>query len=184
MGLAWTATGGDVLFIESTQMQGTGKLILTGQLGEVMKESATAALSWIRSHTFELGIKDNGALFAESDFHIHFPEGAIPKDGPSAGITMIVSLVSLLKKKRIPARLAMTGELTLRGRVLPVGGIKEKMLAARRAGIKEVILPKQNESDLAELPKELREDLTFHPVQNIEEALAIAIPKRKTRARS
>ncbi|MBN1256624.1 MAG: endopeptidase La, partial [Planctomycetes bacterium] len=184
VGLAWTATGGDVLFIESTRMHGTGKLILTGQIGEVMKESATAALSWIRTHSTELGIKGDGKLFSESDFHIHFPEGAIPKDGPSAGITMIVSLVSLLKQKRVPARLAMTGELTLRGRILPVGGIKEKMLAARRAGIKEVILPKQNESDLAELPKELKEDIVFHPVQSIEDALKIAFPTRKTKVKS
>jgi ATP-dependent Lon protease len=179
IGLAWTAFGGDILFIESTMMPGKGNLILTGQLGDVMKESARAALSWIRTHSDELGIEEAEEFFDEHDFHIHFPEGAIPKDGPSAGITMIVSLVSLITGKRVPAKLAMTGEITLRGRILAVGGIKEKMLAARRDGIKNVILPLSVEKDLIELPEEVKRDLEFHPVERIEEALEIAFPIRK-----
>ncbi|MHC4871686.1 MAG: endopeptidase La [Planctomycetota bacterium] len=165
IGLAWTASGGDVLFIESTKMPGKGNLILTGQLGDVMKESATAALSWIRSNAEHLKIKHYEKVFAENDFHIHFPEGAIPKDGPSAGITMVVSLISLLTNKRIPAKLAMTGEMTLRGKVLPVGGIKEKMLAARRSGIKEVILPAQCKNAWEELPDKVKKDLKCNMVE-------------------
>ena len=174
MGLAWTPSGGDVLFIEAARMAGKGNLILTGKLGDVMQESARAALSWIRAHERKLNI--DSKVFQNNDLHIHFPEGAIPKDGPSAGITMIVTLVSLLTNRPISSKLAMTGELTLRGRVLPVGGIKEKMLAARRFGITDVILPKQNENDLIELPPEIKRDLAFHPVETIEQALAIAFP--------
>ena len=172
VGLAWTSTGGDVLFIESTRMPGKGGLMLTGQLGDVMQESAKAALSWIRSHMEQFKLEPE--VFEKSDFHIHFPEGAVPKDGPSAGITMITSLISLLTDRPIADKLAMTGELTLRGKVLPVGGIKEKMLAARRYGIRHVILPKQNENDLVELPEEVKKDLSFYPVDNIKDVLRIA----------
>ncbi|MHC4886657.1 MAG: endopeptidase La [Planctomycetota bacterium] len=178
VGLAWTATGGDVLFLESTRMPGKGNLILTGQLGDVMKESARAALSWIHTHSKAFGLADREEdIFSKSDIHLHFPEGAIPKDGPSAGITVVVNLISLLTEAPVRPKLAMTGEMTLRGQVLPVGGIKEKMLAARRSGIKTVILPKANESDLKELPPEVKRDLSFHPAETIQEALALAFPK-------
>ena len=153
-GLAWTETGGDILFIESTQMPGDKGFTLTGQLGDVMQESAKAALSYVRSHTRELGIAED--FFDKHDLHLHVPAGAIPKDGPSAGITMITSLVSLLTGRPVNNEVAMTGEITLTGIVLPIGGIKEKILAARRAGIKTVILPKRNEGDLEELPAELK----------------------------
>jgi ATP-dependent Lon protease len=177
VGLAWTATGGDVLFIESAKMAGKKHLELTGHLGDVIKESAQAALSWTRSHAAELGVQDN--FFEDADIHIHFPEGAMPKDGPSAGITLVASLVSLLTKKSIAPRLAMTGEITLRGKVLPVGGIKEKMLAARRAGIRKVIIPAANIHDLDELPPEVKRDLEFHPIHEISEMLPVAFPEKK-----
>ncbi len=178
VGLAWTPTGGDILFIESTRMSGKKNLELTGQLGEVMQESAKAALSWIRTHAARLGIDED--FYETSDIHIHFPEGAIPKDGPSAGIALVTSLVSLLTGKRVTPRMAMTGEITLRGKVLPVGGIKEKMLAARRAGIRQVIIPADNRNDLEELPREVLRDLTFHPISGIEDMLPLAFPGKRT----
>lgn len=159
VGLAWTPVGGDILFIESTVMPGERKFRVTGQLGDVMKESAETALSWIRSSAARLGI--DPSVFKESDIHVHLPQGAIPKDGPSAGVAMVSSLVSLLSGRKTRHELAMTGEITLRGKVLPVGGIKEKVLAARRAGIQKVLLPRQNEKDLLDIPKELREQLEY-----------------------
>ncbi len=173
IGLAWTASGGDILFIEVTGYAGNGGgLKATGQLGGVMKESAEAALSLVRSRCEELGI-DPG-VFKDRSFHLHVPAGAIPKDGPSAGITMMVALASLLTGRRVRSCLAMTGEITLRGKVLPVGGIKEKVLAARRAGIREVVLPKRNETDLEDVPPQLRRDLVYHFVENVEDVLALA----------
>jgi ATP-dependent Lon protease len=184
-GLAWTPDGGDIIFVEATRMEGTSKLHLTGQLGAVMKESAQAALSLIRSRTRDLGIRPG---FLEGrDLHIHVPSGAIPKDGPSAGVTMVAALVSLLRSQPVRPDVAMTGEITLRGLVLPVGGIKEKVLAAHRAGIRAVILPKRNEKDLVEVPQEVRQTMTFHLVQRIDEALAAALgirvpPRRRARS--
>ncbi len=173
IGLAWTAVGGDILFIESSLSTGKGKLILTGNLGDVMKESATTALSFIKAHADELGI-DN-AIFNEKDVHIHIPEGAIPKDGPSAGITMLSALSSVFTDKKIKPYLAMTGEITLRGKVLPVGGIKEKLLAARRAGMKEVILCHENKKHVDEINPVYLEGLSFHYVRRMAEVLDIAI---------
>ena len=172
-GLAWTETGGDILFIESTQMPGNKGFTLTGQLGDVMQESAKAALSYVRSHTRELGIAED--FFDKHDLHLHVPAGAIPKDGPSAGITMITSLVSLLTGRPVNNEVAMTGEITLTGIVLPIGGIKEKILAARRAGIKTVILPKRNEGDLEDLPADLKKDMKFVFVETVDEALKVAL---------
>ncbi len=172
-GLAWTERGGEILHVEVTTMQGAAKLILTGQLGEVMKESAQAALSYARSHAEELGI-DPG--FAERlDIHIHVPAGAIPKDGPSAGVTMASALVSALSGRRVDREVAMTGEITLRGKVLPVGGIKEKVLAALRAGITTVVIPRQNEKDLVEIPPALRRKVTFVAVDNMRQVLDRAL---------
>ena len=173
MGLAWTPTGGDLLFIEATAMKGKGGLTLTGQLGDVMKESATAALSFIRANAGELGIDKD--FFAELDIHIHVPSGAIPKDGPSAGVTMLTALVTLLTNRPVKRDLAMTGEITLRGLVLPVGGIKEKVLAAHRAGVKTLILPKWNRKDVEEVPAKVRKEITFHFVDEMLEVLRIAI---------
>jgi ATP-dependent Lon protease len=175
MGLAWTPVGGDLLFIEATSMKGSKGLTLTGQLGDVMKESASAALSFIRSHAKRLDIDED--FFNKHDIHIHVPAGAIPKDGPSAGVTMLTALVSLLTNKKIRKDLAMTGEITLRGQVLPVGGIKEKMLAAHRAGIKMIIMPKENEKDLADLPEKVRKDIDFHFVDKMVDVLKLAIAK-------
>ena len=174
-GLAWTPVGGDILFIESAKMPGKGGLTLTGKLGEVMKESATAALTYLRSNASRFSIED--AVFAETDTHIHVPEGAIPKDGPSAGVAMVVSLTSLFTDRPVRKDVAMTGEITLRGDVLPVGGIKEKVIAAVRAGIKDIILPHLNEKDVIELPDNVKEGIKFHLVQGIEEALEIALEK-------
>ena len=180
-GLAWTPVGGDILFIESTAMRGRGALVLTGQLGDVMKESAHAALSWIRSHAKELGLKEEA--FGKEDIHVHVPQGAIPKDGPSAGVAMATSLVSLLTKRVVRDDVAMTGEITLTGKVLPVGGIKEKVLAAKRAGITTLILPERNESDLEDLTEEAKKGLTFKFVKEIPEVLVLAIkPKTAVRA--
>lgn len=176
-GMAWTPTGGEILFIESTKMPGGKNLILTGQLGEVMRESAQAALSIIRSKAKELGIEPD--FWNKYDIHIHVPEGAVPKDGPSAGITMLVSLVSLLKEKPVNPEIAMTGEITLRGKVMPVGGIKEKVLAAKRAGIKEIILPKLNEKDLREIPDYVKKDLKFYFVENVDDVLKIVFKNEK-----
>jgi ATP-dependent Lon protease len=173
MGLAWTEAGGDILFIEATSMKGTGRLTLTGQLGDVMKESATAALSYIRANSSALGIDDD--YFQKHDIHIHIPAGAIPKDGPSAGVTMLTALASLMTNKSTHKDLAMTGEITLRGQVMPVGGIKEKMLAAHRAGIKTIILPKWNEKDLEDIPKNVKDALKFHFVDDMKEVLKIAL---------
>ena len=168
-GLAWTPAGGDILFIESTYMPGTGKLTLTGQLGEVMKESAEAAMSYVRSRSKALNVPLQD--FTKYDFHIHVPAGAIPKDGPSAGVTIAMSLLSLLTGKSVRPEVAMTGEITLRGRVLPVGGIKEKVLAARRAGIATLILPKRNEKDLVEVPDEVKARMEFRFVEKVDEML-------------
>jgi len=168
-GLAWTPAGGDVLFIETTLMPGKGSLTLTGQLGDVMQESARAALSYTRSRAVSLGIEED--FYSKKDVHIHVPAGAIPKDGPSAGVTMAVSLVSALSRRPVDKDIAMTGEITLRGKVLPVGGIKEKVLAANRAGIKRVLLPKDNENDLEEVPQHIRKGLEFTFVEQIDEVL-------------
>ncbi len=175
MGLAWTPTGGDLLFIEATSMKGKGGLTLTGQLGDVMKESATAALSFIRANAEELGIAKD--FFEGIDIHIHVPSGAIPKDGPSAGVTMLTALVSLLTNRTVKKDLAMTGEITLRGLVLPVGGIKEKVLAAHRAGVKTIILPKWNKKDLEEVPSKVRKEIAFYFVDEMLEVLRIALDK-------
>jgi len=166
-------TGGDILFIESTKMRGKGNLSLTGQLGDVMKESAQAALSYIRSKASEYNIPED--FFEKNDIHIHVPQGAIPKDGPSAGITMLVSLVSLLTDRLVRNDVAMTGEITLRGLVLPVGGIKQKVLAAKRAGIKSVILPKLNEKDLEEVPESIKENMDFKFIERMDEAIDICL---------
>ena len=178
MGLAWTPSGGDVLFVEATAMKGKGGLTLTGQLGDVMKESATAAMSYIRSNAEALGIADN--YFSERDIHIHVPSGATPKDGPSAGVTMLTALTSLATDRPVRKNLAMTGEITLRGTVLPVGGIKEKILAAHRAGVKTIIMPKWNKKDLEDLPARVRRDVSFYFVEDMMEVLRLAMEKRLT----
>ncbi len=172
-GLAWTSVGGEILFIEATRMFGTGKLQLTGQLGDVMKESAHAALSYVRANAQRFGIQKD--FLEKSDVHIHIPAGAMPKDGPSAGITMFTALVSLLSGIRVRHDVAMTGEISLRGRVLPIGGLKEKTLAAHRAGIKRVIVPERNKADLEEVPKEVRDELEFVYVTRLEEVLEAAL---------
>jgi ATP-dependent Lon protease len=172
-GLAWTPFGGDILFVEATKMAGDGKLILTGQLGEVMKESAQAALSLVKSRAETLDIDPE--IFKKSDLHIHIPAGAIPKDGPSAGITLFVALVSLLTGRHISKDIAMTGEISLRGLVLPVGGIKEKMLAAKRAGISCVLLPELNRRDLEEIPAAGRDGIRFEFLKTADEALRLAL---------
>ncbi|MDQ3758435.1 MAG: endopeptidase La [Actinomycetota bacterium] len=174
-GLAWTPVGGDVLFIEATAMSGTGKLTITGQLGDVMRESAQAALSFVRGHAQELAPELADDWFAKHDIHVHVPAGAVPKDGPSAGVAMTVALSSLVRGKAVSGDVAMTGEVTLTGQVLPVGGLKEKSLAAQRAGIKRVIVPARNEGEIAEIPKHELGDLEFVYVERIEEALDAAI---------
>ena len=179
-GMAWTSVGGEILFIEATRMFGSGKLQLTGQLGDVMKESAQAALSYVRTNAERYGI---GKDFLEkSDIHIHIPAGAMPKDGPSAGVTMFTALVSMLTGIRVRHDVAMTGEITLRGRVLPIGGLKEKVLAAHRAGIKRVLVPERNKADLDEVPAEVKGDLDFVFVSKMEQVLEAALeemPKPK-----
>ena len=172
-GLAWTAAGGDILFIESTKMKGKGRLTLTGQLGDVMKESATAGLTFVRSHAEEFGLDPD--FNENTDIHIHVPAGAIPKDGPSAGVSMVTSLVSLLSGIPVKEKVAMTGEITLRGNVLPIGGVKEKVTAAHRSGIKEVILPDHNRKDLEDVPKHVAKDLTFHFAKEINDVLKVAV---------
>ena len=176
-GLAWTAVGGDILFIEALKTKGKGKLLLTGQLGEVMQESAQAAFSYAKARSADLGIDET--VLDNFDIHIHLPEGAIPKDGPSAGITMATALVSVLSQRAVRKDVAMTGEITLRGHVLPVGGVKEKLLAARRAKIKIVILPAPNERDLEDLPQEVRDDLTFIFVENVRQVFDAALREGK-----
>jgi ATP-dependent Lon protease len=176
-GLAVTGTGGDVLFIEATRLEnsdGPEGLMLTGQLGDVMKESGQIALSYVRSHAAELGI-DADKLGGR--FHVHVPAGAVPKDGPSAGVTMVTALASLLAGTPVKSTIGMTGEVTLQGRVLPIGGLKQKSLAAHRAGLKEVIIPKRNEGDLEDVPEQVREEIVFHPVETIDEVLAIALDR-------
>jgi ATP-dependent Lon protease len=175
-GLAVTGAGGDVLFIEATRLEGDGKdpLMLTGQLGDVMKESGQIALSYVRSHARELGID---ASNLGGRFHVHVPAGAVPKDGPSAGVTMVTAIASLLSDTPVKSTVGMTGEVTLQGRVLPIGGVKQKVLAAHRAGLKEVILPKRNEGDLDDVPEQVREEIAFHPVETVDEVLAIALER-------
>ena len=174
-GLAWTAAGGDILFVESTQMTGKGKLTLTGQLGDIMKESATAALTFVRAYADHFGIDPE--FNEKSDIHVHVPAGAIPKDGPSAGVSMVTSLVSLLTGISVKEKVAMTGEITLRGNVLPIGGVKEKVTAAHRSRIKEIILPEHNRKDLEDVPEHVAKDLKFHFAKEIKDVLKVALPK-------
>jgi ATP-dependent Lon protease len=171
-GLAVTATGGDVLFIEASAYSGRGRLRVTGQLGEVMQESAQAALSWVRSHSELLGLDPE--WFAEHDIHVHVPAGAVPKDGPSAGITMVTAIVSLVSGRPVSEQVAMTGEVTLSGQVLGIGGVRDKVLAAQRAGVQTVVLPRENEPDLEELPGEVRKQLEFVLADDVDEVLAAA----------
>ncbi|MGH9194646.1 MAG: S16 family serine protease, partial [Acidimicrobiia bacterium] len=180
IGLAWTPIGGEVLFVEASRMQGTGSLTLTGHLGDVMKESARAALSWLRAHASTYQIERE--FYKTAEIHLHVPSGAIPKDGPSAGVTMVTALASELTGRPVRGDLAMTGEITLSGRILPVGGIKEKVLAARRLGIRDVIVPRQNEKNINEdLSEELRRDVTVHLVSTIDEVLALALLSAQVR---
>ncbi len=172
-GLAWTPVGGDVLFVEATRMKGKGNLIITGQLGDVMEESVRIAFSWVQSNAEALSIDPD--IFEQNNFHIHVPAGAIPKDGPSAGVTMVTALVSLLLERPVRADVGMTGEITLRGQVLPIGGVKQKILAAHRAGLKTIILPRRNEDDLDDLPEDIRQDLNFVLVEDIQQALEAAL---------
>jgi ATP-dependent Lon protease len=181
-GLAWTETGGDIIYIEATIMKGKGNLTLTGQLGDIMKESARAALSYIRTRAKSLKIS-NG-LFSANDIHIHVPAGAIPKDGPSAGITMATAIASTFTGRPVHKSLAMTGEVTLRGRVLPIGGLKEKTLAAKRMGIKRIIIPKRNKKDLEDIPKYVKKDMEFIAVETMDEVLKIALKKNTKKGRS
>jgi ATP-dependent Lon protease len=179
-GLAVTGTGGDVLFVEATRMPGTGGLTLTGQLGDVMKESARIALSFVRSHADELGI--DRAEFDNTEFHVHVPAGAIPKDGPSAGIAMTTAIASLLSGRPVKHTVGMTGEVTLQGRVLPIGGLKQKVLAAHAAGLTDVILPERNRGDLDEVPEDVREQMSFHPVMSVDEVLRLALEPAPVKA--
>src|ERR687883_223381 len=172
-GLAWTATGGDIMIIEALRMPGTGRLTVTGQLGDVMRESVDAAFSYVRSRARQLGIDEKE--FRESDLHIHLPAGAIPKDGPSAGIPLTLAIASVLSGRPVRRDIAMTGEVTLRGKVLEIGGVKEKTLAAYRAGLREVILPKANEKDLRDVPEEVRQNMAFTFVQTMDEVLRLAL---------
>jgi ATP-dependent Lon protease len=172
-GLAWTPVGGDILFIETLLNRGKGQLTLSGQLGDVMKESAMAALSFLKAHSDDYKI--DYRIFDQYNLHIHVPAGAVPKDGPSAGITMLTAIASALTQRKVKANLAMTGEITLRGKVLPVGGIKEKILAAKRAGIKEIIMCHKNQKDVEEIEAHYISDLKFHYVEHATEVLAIAL---------
>jgi ATP-dependent Lon protease len=172
-GLAYTPTGGDILFVEATKYPGKGGFLLTGQVGDVMRESMQAAYSLVRARAKDLGI--NPEAFAQNDVHIHVPSGAIQKDGPSAGVAMVTALASLFSNRPVRNDVAMTGEITLRGVVLPIGGLKEKSLAALRAGITEVLIPKENEKDLEDIPHEAKLQLRFQPVKTIDEVLAIAL---------
>jgi len=172
-GMYYTPVGGDIMFVEASVMKGKGELVLTGQLGDVMKESARAALTYAKSHAALLGIPEEA--LNRTDIHIHVPAGAIPKDGPSAGVTMATALVSALSKRAARHDIAMTGEVTLRGRVLPIGGVKEKVLGAVRAGIQTIILPKENEADLQDLPEDVRKSLDVHAVEELGEVLSLAL---------
>ena len=176
-GLAWTQSGGEILFIESSLSRGKGKLTLSGQLGDVMKESAMAALSYLRSNADKLGIHHK--TFENYDLHIHVPAGAVPKDGPSAGVTILTSLASVFTQRKVKAKLAMTGEITLRGKVLPVGGIKEKVLAARRAGITKIILCEKNKKDIEEIASKYLKNIEIYFANTVEEVLEIALLKEK-----
>jgi len=178
-GLAWTQVGGDILFIEASLSPGKGKLTLTGSLGDVMKESAIIALAYLRAHASLFGIDQK--LFDQWDVHVHVPAGATPKDGPSAGITMLTALTSAFTQRKVKAHLAMTGEITLRGKVLPVGGIKEKILAAKRANIKEIILCKSNQKDISEIKGDYIKDMTFHYVTTMREVIDLALLKNKVK---
>jgi ATP-dependent Lon protease len=173
IGLAWTYVGGDILFMETSLSDGKGELKLTGNLGNVMKESAVTALTYLQSNAKKIGI--NSTLFEKKNIHVHVPEGAVPKDGPSAGITIMTAITSVLTSKRVKPYLAMTGEITLRGQVLPVGGIKEKVLAARRAGLKEIVMCWQNERDVKEIEPAFIKGLTFHYVKTMQQVLDIAL---------
>lgn len=175
-GLAWTEVGGEILSIESVLMPGKGNVRQTGKLGEVMQESVQAALSYVRSRSINFGIKPH--LFEHRDIHVHVPEGATPKDGPSAGIAMATSIVSALTGIPVKRDVAMTGEITLRGRVLPIGGLKEKLLAALRAGTHTVLIPKENEKDLAEIPENVKKNLKIVPVANVDEVIAAALVRK------
>jgi ATP-dependent Lon protease len=172
-GLAVTGTGGDVLFVEATAMKGPDGLVLTGQLGDVMKESARIALSYVRSHADDLGIDEEA--FEDRAFHLHVPAGAIPKDGPSAGITMTTAIASLLSGRPVKHTVGMTGEVTLQGRVLPIGGLKQKALAAHAAGLTDVIIPERNRADLDDVPEDVKSEMAFHPVMTLDEVLALAL---------
>jgi ATP-dependent Lon protease len=172
-GLAVTGTGGDVLYVEATSMDGPEGLVLTGQLGDVMKESAEIALSYVRSHAAELGV--DAAALEGRRFHVHVPAGAVPKDGPSAGVTMVTALVSLLTDRSVRSPVGMTGEVTLQGLVLPIGGVKQKVLAAHRAGLREVVLPMRNGPDLEDVPEAVRDEMTFHLAASVSEVLSVAL---------
>jgi ATP-dependent Lon protease len=179
-GLAVTSVGGDVLFVEAASMAGRGGLVLTGQLGDVMKESARIALTYTQSHAPQLGLDDRA--FDGREFHVHVPAGAIPKDGPSAGVTMVTALASLLTGRAVKSTVGMTGEVTLQGRVLPIGGLKQKVLAAHAAGLTDVILPERNEADLDDVPASVREQMHFHPVSSVDQVLALALEPPATLA--
>jgi ATP-dependent Lon protease len=179
-GLAWTPVGGDVLFVEAIAYPGEGKLQITGQLGDVMKESAAAALSYVRA----LDGDPPDQWFREHDIHVHVPAGAIPKDGPSAGVTMATAIASCATGRPVRADVAMTGEITLTGMVLPIGGLKEKALAAQRAGIRRIVIPRRNEPDIDDIPEVLRRKMTFMPVDHVDEVLEIALQKRARRSRA
>ena len=178
-GLAWTSVGGDILFIESILSKGKGMLTITGNLGKVMKESATIAMEYIKANADNFGI--NPEIIEKYNVHIHVPEGATPKDGPSAGVTMLTSLVSVFTQRKVKSKLAMTGEITLRGKVLPVGGIKEKILAAKRANIKEIMLCKDNEKDIVDIKKSYLKGLKFHYVTDMHEVIDVALTKQKVK---
>jgi ATP-dependent Lon protease len=177
-----TGTGGDVLFVEATKMPGKDGLVLTGQLGDVMKESGRIALSYVRSHAEELGLDEN--VFEDASFHLHVPAGAIPKDGPSAGITMTTALASLLTGRPVKHTVGMTGEVTLQGRVLPIGGLKQKVLAAHAAGLTDVIIPERNRADLDDVPEDVRGEISFHPVMSLDEVLELSLEPRSAHALS
>jgi ATP-dependent Lon protease len=175
-GLAWTQAGGEVLYVEVSLIGGKGELIITGQLGDVMQESARAALSYAKANIDSLGIEEN--IFENMDIHIHVPAGAIPKDGPSAGIAMATALISALTNKPVSKDIAMTGEITLRGRVLPVGGLKEKALGALRAGIRTIIIPEKNKRELSDIPLNVRRKINFVPVKNMDKVLSLALNEK------